>query len=207
MFRTRLQCILAVLLSSVLCAGAAGDDKKKEGKEVKKPDVTGVIAVVADNGRSVTLELPPAIKGEAPGKVEIRITDKTKVAYFGVDGNGENPTIGYVAQVWLVEGSQDTAASIRMGRKDAESSKGPDLNGQIVEVSKDLKAITVELQPEQKGNQPKSIVVKLTDKTKVSYFGVDATGEIPTVGYSVLVWLAPGSKDTAAGLRLGRKQD
>jgi hypothetical protein len=49
------------------------------------------------------------------------------------------------------------------------------------------------------------VEVKLTDKTKFSYFGVDQTGETPTVGYSVLVWLVEGSKDTAAGLRLGRK--
>ena len=177
--------------------------KKTEDQPGKKPDLSGQITAVADGGRRITLELPPAVKGE-PGKaIDIKLTDRTKVDYFGVDAQGETPTVGYVALVWLVDGSEDTAAGLRLGRKDAEPQKGPDLAGKIVAVADDLKRITLELDPKNKGDEPKKIDIKLGDKTKYSYFGVDL--RIPTVGYLAQVWLAENSTDTATGIRLGLK--
>jgi hypothetical protein len=192
--------ILASLFSTGL---ALGEDKKPE-KPVKKPDLSGQIEAVSDDGKSITLAIPPKVKGDDPTRIEVKINDKTKLTYFGVEANGENPTVGYVALVWLVEGSQDTAASVKLGLKDG-GGKGPDFHGIITAVSKDAKTITVEIPPEEKGGESKKIEVKLTDKTKTSYFGVGATGEMPTVGYVILVWLRDGSKDTAAGVRLGVK--
>ncbi len=187
---------------------AGGEDKsnkKDSEKPEKQPDLTGQIAAVANNGTTITLAIPPKVKGDDPTSVEIRITTKTKLSYFGVEPNGENLTVGYVAQVWLVEGSQDTAAGIRLGRKDADGGKAPDFVGQITAVSKDGKTFTLEIPPKEKGEQPTKIEIKLTEKTKYSYFGV-GQGGIPTVGYVALVWLVDGSKDTAAGVRLGLKE-
>ncbi len=187
-------------------AAAPADQAKKDGKQPeKKPDVTGVIAAVADAGQRLTLELPAKIKGDPPTTIEIRINDKTKLAYFGVDSAGETPTVGYVAQVWLVEGSTDTAAGVRMGRKDISNQKGPDFSGVITAVSTDLKNITLEIPSQVKGEPTTKTDLKLTDKTKFSYFGVDSVGQLPTIGYSALVWLVENSKDTAAGIRLGLK--
>jgi hypothetical protein len=203
MYLTKLKIATAFLLFASV---AVAEDKPKDAdKPAKPPDVTGVIEAVSNDFRTITLALPPKVKGDAGTSMEIKITDKTRLTYFGVDGNGENLTVGYVAQVWLVEGSQDTAAGVRLGRKDADGGKAPDYNGVITAVAKDGKSLTVELVPKEKGDAPMKVEVKLTDKTKFSYFGVDQTGETPTVGYSVLVWLVEGSKDTAAGLRLGRK--
>ena len=73
-------------------------------------------------------------------------------------------------------------------------------------MTRDGKTLTVEIPPEEKGGEAKKVEVKLTDKTKFSYFGVEADGEKPTVGYVIQVWLVKGSKDTANGVRLGLKQ-
>jgi RNA polymerase sigma factor (sigma-70 family) len=186
--------------------GDKGQKPKDGDKPQKAPDLSGVISAVSGDLRTITLSLPPLVKGDATRTAEIRITDKTKVTYFGVDAAGEQPTVGYSVQVWLAEGSQDTAAGLRLGRKDADAGKAPDLVGQISAVAKGLQSITIEVQPENKGDAPKQVEIKLTDKTKYSYFGVEEGGQVPTVGYAVHVWLTDGSKDTASGLRLGRKK-
>jgi hypothetical protein len=204
--KTRARLLMLVAGCLIPTLGLPAADKDAAAKADKRPDLSGQIVEVSNEPRSITVEIPPKVKGDDPTSVKIRFDDKTKFTYFGVDAAGESPTVGYVILVWLVEGSQDSAASIRLGRKDADGGqKGSDLSGQIVEVSRDGKTLIVEIAPEEKGGQPTKAQVKLTDKTKFSYFGVDATGETPTVGYSVLVWLVKGSKDTASGLRLGLK--
>jgi len=181
-------------------------DGKENGKAEGQPDLNGTIAAVSNDLRTITLDLPPQIKGDSPTSVEIKLTDKTKLVYFGVDGNGETPTVGYSILVWLVKDSKDTAAAVKLGRKDGlDQGKGPDFSGQITAVSKDAKSITVAVASENKGEGPKKVEIRLTDKTKLSYFGVDQAGQTPTVGYVVIVWLVKDSKDTAAGLRLGLK--
>jgi hypothetical protein len=215
MFKVKLHTLITAVLTLGLVAAvpllpsaqADDKDKPKPDDRVEKPDYSGIVAAVADNGRTITVELPPKVKGEDPPTVEIKLTDKTKVAYFGVDSAGEIPTSGYTILVWLADGSEDTAAAVKMGRKDADGGvKGPDFTGQITAVSNDGRTITVEIPPEEKGGESRKVEVKLTDKTKTCYSGVDAGGEKPTVGYVIQVWLAKGSKDTAAGVRLGLKQ-
>jgi hypothetical protein len=194
----------ALLLALPGLAWADGKDKHVQPE--KKPDLTGVITAVSNETRTITLEIPPLIKGDQATSKEIHFSDKTKIVYFGVDAAGETPTVGYVAQVWLADGSQDMAAGLRMGRKDANSGKGPDFVGRIVAVSQDRKTITLEVDPKEKGEKPTRAEIKLTEKTKLSYFGVDLAGETPSVGYVALVWLVQGSKDNAAGIRLGVKR-
>jgi hypothetical protein len=181
-------------------------DRDKATKNEKMPDLVGQIMAVSNEARTITLTIPPQVKGDPPTTAEVKFTEKTKFIYFGVDAAGETPTVGYVAQVWLAEGSQDTATGIRLGRKDGNGGKGPDLVGQIVAVSKDGQTITLEVDPPEKGAKPTRHEVKLTGKTKFSYFGVDQTGEAPTVGYVAQVWLVAGSKDRVTGIRLGRKE-
>ena len=182
------------------------DGKDKNAAPEKKPDLVGMITAASPDARTITLEIAAQIKGEPATKKEVTFNDKTKFTYFGVDAAGETPTVGYVALVWLAEGSQDMAAGIRLGRKDANPSKAADFVGRIVAVSQDRKTLTLELDPKEKGEKSSRVEVKLTDKTKLSYFGVDLAGQTPTVGYVTQVWLAEGSKDTAVGMHLGVKR-
>jgi hypothetical protein len=197
--------LIAVGVVWVLTAMPVAADKDKDVPD-KKPDLVGVITAASADARTITLEIAPQIKGEPPTRKELSFNEKTKFSYFGVDAAGESPTVGYVAQVWLVDGSQDLAAGIRLGRKDANPGKAPDFSGRIVAVSRDLKTLTLELDPKEKGDKPRRVEVKLTDNTKRSYFGVDLAGQAPTVGYVAQVWLADGSTDLAAGIHLGVKR-
>jgi RNA polymerase sigma factor (sigma-70 family) len=73
--------------------------------------VAGQVVGVAKDGKGFTVELPGQGR-EAPKRVDIKITDKTRVAYEGVGPDGAKPTEGYAAQVRLVDESKDTAALI-----------------------------------------------------------------------------------------------
>jgi RNA polymerase sigma factor (sigma-70 family) len=185
----------------------ADNDKKANEKPENPADVNGIIAAVSDDARTIKVDIPAPVKGDPPTTVEIKVTDKTKLSYFGVDSNGENPMVGYTILVWFEEGSKEKAAGVRLGRKEGlDTGKGPDFAGQITAVAKDDRSITLEVPPENKGEAPKKIEVKFTEKTKFSYFGVDPASETPTVGYVALVWLMKDSKDTAVGVRLGLKK-
>jgi hypothetical protein len=89
---------------------------------VKEAVLTGVVAAVSADGKTVTLDLGPGKPG-APTQVEIKIVGGTKLVYREVE-KGERPTVGYFAQVWLQPGSKDTAAGITFsGKKPAKPTK------------------------------------------------------------------------------------
>jgi hypothetical protein len=81
----------------------------------RSPDLTGRIAAVADNGKELTIETQK--RDEEPTRMDIKLTDKTALEFVGTDNQQEKKlTVGYSAQVWLQEGSKDTAAVVRAAK-------------------------------------------------------------------------------------------
>jgi RNA polymerase sigma factor (sigma-70 family) len=78
--------------------------------------VAGQVVGVGKDGKGFTLELP-ARGRELPERVDIKITDKTRVAYHGVGPDGAKPAEGYAAQVRLVDESKDTAAVVLFAKR------------------------------------------------------------------------------------------
>jgi hypothetical protein len=170
------------------------------------PDRVGTLAAVAPGGKGITLELPK--KGEPGEKVEIRLAEKSRVLFFNVARGAARMTAGYETRVWLEDNSPDTARAVSFfgtaEEKPAEG-KGPpaDRSGRLVGVSGDGKVLTVDVPAAEKGEWTKT-EIKLTNTTSESYHGVAAEGAKPTKGYHIQVWLAEGSSDTAARVRLTR---
>lgn len=87
----------------------------------KQPHVSGRVASVTDEGRSLTLEI--FHKGAAPTHRTIAVSDRTRVSY-NVESGEMKPTTGYQADVWL-DGNSDTAIEVRYAYK----RKGPPPEG------------------------------------------------------------------------------
>ncbi len=81
---------------------------KGEVKERLK-SLHGPVVGVAKDGKSFTIEVPPAERGQPVEKVTIKITEHTRVIFNSVGLNGARLTQGHSASVTLNEGSQDTA--------------------------------------------------------------------------------------------------
>jgi hypothetical protein len=71
---------------------------------------------VAKDGSSFTVEGPVTVRGEEPKRIEIKLTARTKVAFFGVGPGEAKVAEGLTAQVRLLEGLTDTAAQVTFGK-------------------------------------------------------------------------------------------
>ena len=91
---------------------ADGERDRERPAAPAAPAMTGKVLSVAQDGKSITLETPPAARGEEPGKAVVKLSDKVSATYNGVASGGAKPTEGYFAQVWLQDGSKDTAATV-----------------------------------------------------------------------------------------------
>jgi RNA polymerase sigma factor (sigma-70 family) len=172
----------------------------ERGVQEPRVDVMGKVAGVAADGKSLTLSIAPRERGEEPGKVDIKLDDKTDTAYFQVGPDGARPTEGHVARVWLADGSKDTAGKIFFQGVPKES---PILRGKVTAIGKDGKSITLETRPKERGEAPATVEVKLGPKTKLVFQGVGPDGALLTEGYVAQVMLAEGSPDTATHIVLG----
>jgi len=170
-----------------------------------KPDLTGKVSALADDGKSFTLETPPPAKKEPPGKRTVRLDEQTKLSYVNVPLKGEKLTVGYQARVWFAEGSTELAVAVTLGGQKT-SAPEPDLAGPVLAVSTDGKEITLQLPRKTKTEPSRTVTVKLGDQTKLSYSLVPIDGEKPTVGYNASVWLVAGSKDTASAVTFSGKK-
>ena len=61
--------------------------------------MTGKIFTVSKDDKTITLDVPPQMREEAPKQVEIKLTDKTHVIYENVGPAGATLTAGYAAGV------------------------------------------------------------------------------------------------------------
>src|SRR5262249_47984149 len=98
---------------SVMIFGTA--EEKPAETENQQADRSGHVVGLSADGRILTLETA-AGKGGSATTVEIRITEATRECYYGVAADGARPTVGYLAQVWLEQGSENVAARVRFFR-------------------------------------------------------------------------------------------
>jgi RNA polymerase sigma factor (sigma-70 family) len=173
-------------------------------EKLSPPHLSFPVVAVDGGGKGITLEKSGKRESE---KVAIKFTEKTRVSFANVTRNGAKPTVGHVARVWLDDTARDTAKAVKfIGNAEGKPVEGKgqlaDHSGRIVGLSGG-KVLTVEVPAAEKG-QLTRMDIKLTDATKESYHGVAADGAKPTEGYQVQVWLAEGSKDTAARVRFTR---
>ncbi len=163
----------------------------------QKADRTGTIVSVSSDGKVLIVETPAA-KGEEPARTEIKLTDATRESYHGVAADGAKPTEGYGVQVWLAEGSQETAARVRFVRNDPRKS----LDARILAVSADGGRLSLEIQPRVKGGESTRREIEVTAQTKLVFANVGLGGAKLTEGYHVRGRLMEGSDDIADELML-----
>ena len=78
--------------------------------------VSGKVVAVAKDGSSITVEVPSTTRREEPKRTEIKLTAKTKLAFFGVGPGEAKLAEGQTAQVRLLDGSTDTAGQITIAK-------------------------------------------------------------------------------------------
>ena len=98
--------------------------------------------------------------------------------------------------------SKDSAAKVLYFGVPKEG--GSEAAGKVVGVAKDGKSFTLETAARGRGEEPKSIESKITDKTRIAYLGVGPNGAKPSDGYMAQVQLEEGSKDTAEQIMFGK---
>lgn len=171
----------------------------------RKPELTGQVIALAEDGKSFTLETPPAAKKEPSRKQTVHLTEQTKLSFVNVPLHTERPTVGYQARVWLAGGSAESAVAVTFSGQKRSAPK-PDLAGLVTAISADGKALTLQLPSKKKGERGPTATVQLGDQTQLAYAFVPMDGEKPTVGYNVTVWLAAGSPDTASAVTFSGKK-
>ena len=176
--------------------------RPQRGDVVKEPDRNGKVVHAAADGKAITLEVPGKERGDEPTKTEVKIDDKTKVTYVRVGPDGAKPAADYLAQVWLADGSQDTAAKVVLTGPPTE--KREIAWGRVAGV-KDGQGITLEVAGarSRRDEEPAKREIRFTDKTIIVYQGVGLDGAKPTEGYFAQVWLENGSKDAADKVMMG----
>jgi RNA polymerase sigma factor (sigma-70 family) len=168
----------------------------------KEPDRAGRVIAAAPDGKTFTLEVPGKNRGDAPTKWEVKVDDKTRFLLRNVGPDGDKPVVGSVVQVWLADGSQDTAAKVSI--TGAPRERDVLLSGKVVAIAKDGQGLTLEAAGARGRGEPvKKVDIKFTDKTNLIYHGVGTGGAKLTEGYHAQVWLEEGSMDTAAQIYLG----
>jgi RNA polymerase sigma factor (sigma-70 family) len=168
--------------------GKAAEKGEKKGKI--KADLAGVVSAVSEDGKVLT------VTADAE-KREARLTAATKVVYNGVRQGGARPTVGYTVLVWRSPGSETDAARVVFLGPLAQKSKA-DLSGEITELAADGKSFTLRLAKSIKTEPEKTATVKLAKDAELTFNGVARNEAKLAVGQGASVWLAEGSKDTAA---------
>lgn len=92
--------------------------------------------------------------------------------------------------------------------------KRADLMGRVTAVAPDGQSLTLSMsprpgadgQPPARDARPEQVVVTLTDKTKLLFYGVLEGAAHPAAGQMAMVWLEEGSKDQAARVRFMKRE-
>ena len=100
------------------------------------------------------------------------------------------------------------------GRDAAPAERRPDVMGRVASVSPDGRSLTINVPPRPAGDgqppprdaRPEPTQVTVTDRTKLLFFGV-GDGEAKVMpGQMAMVWLAEGSRNEAARVRLMKRE-
>jgi RNA polymerase sigma factor (sigma-70 family) len=118
------------------------------------------------------------------------------LAIVGLIGTGVGVTTRYVLATDPPE--RPAAQTAEQDGRGGDVVKDESVRGKVVEVSKDGKAVSLEMPSDMRGVEPTRKVVQITDKSEVMYFGVPIDGAKPTVGYQAQVWAQKDSSDAAA---------
>ncbi len=173
-------------------------------RDEKAPDFAGSVARAAPDGKSIVVEVPPAVRGEEPRRLIFKL-DSAATSFQNVPLDGAKIAPGLQAQVWLADGSKVDAAKVRFTGTVPDRWKT--VNGKVVAVAKDGSSVTLETPPAARGEEPKRTEVKLTAKTKLAFFGVGPGEAKPAEGLLAQVQLHEGSTDTAGQVTFAKSGD
>jgi hypothetical protein len=162
----------------------------------KAPDFTARVIDVADEGRSLVVEVPPGRPGEKPARRLVMLGDSTRISYVNVPLRAEKPMAGYTALVWLSPDAPDTAAAVTFKGKKQDAPR-PDVIGRVASISSDGRKLTLELPPKKKEEKPQERSIVIDQDTRKTFALVPFFRETPEVGQQAIVWLAAGSSDHA----------
>jgi RNA polymerase sigma factor (sigma-70 family) len=188
--------------SSAASVHLFGNDQVVEGRDGPPADVSGRVVAVANDGKTITLEQSPQNRGDEPKRIDIKLGDKTTVAYQNVTADGTKVAEGFQARIWLENGSKDQAGKAVFAGVPKE--RWPVVAGTVVAAGKDGKTFTLEQPARTRAEEPKRIEVTLTDKTRTAYSGVGPDGAKPTEGYRVQVWLEDESNGRAVAVEFAK---
>src|SRR5262249_43377013 len=109
-----------------LAKGGAGSGtfRGAAGPFRRGADFTPMVAGVSKDGKTITLDLPLGRRGEEAKRIEVKLTDRTTIAYHNVGPGGAKVAEGFRAAVWLKEGSKDTAERMGFAGKEQVERRG-----------------------------------------------------------------------------------
>jgi RNA polymerase sigma factor (sigma-70 family) len=164
-------------------------------------DIAGRVVAVSKDGQTITVEVNPRGRGRDAEvqRFDVKLTEKPTIIFYSISPGKAAITEGYHADVWLEEGSKDTARKVVFSGTAYERQRdgaAPTGTGRVIEVSKDGNTLTVEEQPRARGEEPKKTDVVLGEKTVVSFNHVPPDGAKATKGMTVSYW-SEGGKEAA----------
>ena len=162
------------------------------------PFFSGKVVAVAKDGKSFTVETPPAEWGQEPTRNPVGIYADTVITYIGVGLDGAKPTEGYAAQVWIVKAAKGRAAKVIFTAADG-GQFAPDVTGKVL-AGKDDASVTLELPLKEGDARPAKRTIPFDEKTVLSFSNVEKGGAKITAGHSAMVWYADDGK-TAGRVR------
>jgi hypothetical protein len=119
MFRTILSAAAALGLFLSAAPAPAKDEKAKDEAPAGQ-QVAGTIKGVSDDGKTITVEqaaVGKKKKKQAAPTSEVKVTDKTKVEYVGIDNKDDQKLqVGYAVTITLSETDKDTATAIKVSK-------------------------------------------------------------------------------------------
>jgi hypothetical protein len=174
------------------------------GVPTKVPHVAGRVTHSDADRLELTNESPN--KPSTTFSTSVCFTPRTRISFSNVGRGGARLTPGYQGRVWLEAGSPDRAQLVSLigsaeERQADKTEKKADYIGRIVELDAENDGLTLELTADKRA-KPVRIQIGLTKATQESYYDVFTDAAKPQIGYRVQVWLAEGSSDKAARVRL-----
>ena len=198
----------AVLVTAVFFITHHALGQKMKGNWLP-PDITAPIVAIAPDSKAFTVEIRPRAKGEQTQRLNIKMTEQTKLRFWAVTNGGARLVAGYETQVWLQQDSQDTATTVNaIGHEQLK--QVPQLSGRVAKVMDGGKKFTIEtLGSPAKGKgagataaiPAKSLDITIPEKAKVTFSGVTTGGAKVTEGYHAGVFLKEGTPDMATAVR------
>ncbi|MCI0705287.1 MAG: RNA polymerase sigma factor, partial [Planctomycetia bacterium] len=176
---------------------------------------TTTAAVPFAAGTAASELIPPHIAALTDGVLRTMTTTNIKIAAstllmlavlgtgigWAASGNNTDAPTSPEPVVALVTTPLDAAPVLAPQERPvpaAQPDRRAGLVGKVVDVAKDGKSFTLEVPPTMRGGVATKVVVKIGEKTSVTYNGVVPNGAKPTEGYSAQVRLEDGSKELAA---------